>query len=98
MSREARSITAKPRETKRRQPVPEQAFHRAGRAVAFTAANAAAETGADELPLIAVSAGNLRQPSKNRFTAMRRGSRLRAGNTFRRRLKAKQPQKFQNIP
>ena len=58
MSREARSITAKPRETKRCQPLPEGAFHRAGSAAAFTAANAAAETGTDERPLIAVSAGN----------------------------------------
>ena len=39
MSREARSITAKPRETKRCQPLPEGAFHRAGSAAAFTAAN-----------------------------------------------------------
>ena len=57
-----------------------------------------AETEVDERLLIAVSAGNLIQPSKNRFTDMRRGSRLRAWNTFRRSLKAKQPQKFQNIP
>ena len=34
----------------RRQPLPEGAFHRAGSAVAFTAANAAAETGAEERP------------------------------------------------
>ena len=61
MSREAQSRAAKPRETKRRQPLPE-AFHRAGSAVAFTAANAAAETGADERPPIAVSAGNFTQP------------------------------------
>ena len=58
MSREAQSRAAKPRETKRRQPLPERAFHRAGSAVAFTAANAAAETGTDERPLIAVSAGS----------------------------------------
>ena len=38
MSREARSRAAKPRETKRRQPL-EGAFHRAGSASAFTAAN-----------------------------------------------------------
>ena len=34
MSREARSRAAKPRETKRRQPVSEGAFHRAGSAAA----------------------------------------------------------------
>ena len=46
----------------RRQPLPE-AFHRAGSAVAFTAANAAAETGAEERPLTAASARNfLTQP------------------------------------
>ncbi len=39
MSREAQSRAAKPRETKRRQPLPEGAFHRAGSASAFTAAN-----------------------------------------------------------
>ena len=39
MSREAQSRAAKPRETKRRQPLPEDAFHRAGSASAFTAAN-----------------------------------------------------------
>ena len=38
MSREARSRAAKPRETKRRQPLPEVAFHRAGSASVFTAA------------------------------------------------------------
>ena len=65
MSREAQSRAAKPRETKRRQPLPERAFHRAGSAVAFTAANAAAETGAEERPLTAVSARNfLTQPYK----------------------------------
>ena len=32
MSREARLRAAKPRETKRRQPLPEGAFHRAGSA------------------------------------------------------------------
>ena len=39
MSREAQSRAAKPRETKRRQPLPEDAFHRAGSVSAFTAAN-----------------------------------------------------------
>ena len=39
MSREARSRAAKPRETKRRQSLLEDAFHRAGSAAAFTAAN-----------------------------------------------------------
>ena len=39
MSREALSRTAKPRETKRRQPLPEGAFHRAGSEAAFTTAN-----------------------------------------------------------
>ena len=39
MSREARSRAAKLRETKRRQPLPEDAFHRAGSASAFTAVN-----------------------------------------------------------
>ena len=62
MSREARSRAAKPRETKRHQPLPEGAFHCAGSAAAFTAANVAAETGADERPPIAVSAGNFTQP------------------------------------
>ena len=38
MSREARLRAAKPRETKRRQPL-EGAFHRAGSASAFMAAN-----------------------------------------------------------
>ena len=38
MSREARLRAAKPRETKRRQPLSEGAFHRAGTAI-FTAAN-----------------------------------------------------------
>ena len=58
MSREARSRAAKPRETKRRQPLPEDAFHRAGSASAFTAANVPLKQGADDRPLIAVSAGN----------------------------------------
>ena len=58
MSREARSRAAKPRETKRRQPLPEDAFHRAGSASAFTAANVPLKQGADERPLIAVSTGN----------------------------------------
>ena len=39
MSREARSRAAKLRETKRRQPLPEDAFHRTGSASAFTAVN-----------------------------------------------------------
>ena len=39
MSREALSRAAKPRKTKRRQPLPEDAFHRAGSAAAFTATN-----------------------------------------------------------
>ena len=39
MSREAQSRAAKPRETKRRQPLPEGAFPRAGSASVFTAAN-----------------------------------------------------------
>ena len=58
MSREARSRAAKPRETKRRQSLLEDAFHRAGSASAFTAANVPLKQGADERPLIAVSAGN----------------------------------------
>ena len=59
MSREARSRAAKLRETKRRQPLPEDAFHRAGSAAAFTAANVPLKQGQiDERPLIAVSAGN----------------------------------------
>ena len=57
MSREAQSRAAKPRETKRRQPLPERAFHRAGSAVAFTAANAAAEI-EQVRPPIAASARN----------------------------------------
>ena len=39
MPREARLRAAKPRETKRRQPLSEGAFHRAGSAAAFTATN-----------------------------------------------------------
>ena len=39
MSREARSRAAKPRETKRRQSLLEDAFHRAGSAAVSTAAN-----------------------------------------------------------
>ena len=39
MSREARSRAAKPREPKRRQPLPEGAFHRAGSAAVSTAEN-----------------------------------------------------------
>ena len=59
MSREARSRAAKPRETKRRQSLLEDAFHRAGSAAAFTAANVPLKQGQiDERPLIAVSAGN----------------------------------------
>ena len=58
MSREARSRAAKPRETKRRQPLPEGAFHRAGSAAVSTAENVPLKQGADERPLIAVSAGN----------------------------------------
>ena len=57
MAREARSRAAKPRETKRLQPLPEGAFHRAGSA-------AAAETGAEERPLIAVSPETSTQPDK----------------------------------
>ena len=57
MSREARSRAAKPRETKRRQPLPEGAFHRAGSAAVSTAENVPLNR-ADERPLIAVSAGN----------------------------------------
>ena len=38
--------------------MPKGAFHRTGSAVAFTATNVAAETGADERPLIAVSTRN----------------------------------------
>ena len=65
MSREARSRAAKPRETKRRQPLPERAFHRAGSAPAFTAADAAAETGTEERPLIAAPVRNfITQPFK----------------------------------
>ena len=58
MSREARSRAAKPHETKRGQPLPKGAFHRTGSAVAFTATNVAAETGADERTPIAVSTRN----------------------------------------
>ena len=57
MSREAWSRAAKPRETKRRQPLPEGAFHRAGSAAVSTAENVPLNR-ADERPLIAVSAGN----------------------------------------
>ena len=60
MSREARSRAAKPHETKRRQPLPEGAFHRAGSAAVSTAEKCSAETGTDERPLIAVSAGNFK--------------------------------------
>ena len=48
MPREARSRAAKPRETKRSQPLPKAAFHRTGSAVAVTATNVAAETGTDD--------------------------------------------------
>ena len=44
-------------ETKRRQPLPEGAFHRAGSAAVSTAENVPLNR-ADERPLIAVSAGN----------------------------------------
>ena len=44
MSREARSRAAKPRETKRRQPLPEGGFHRAGSG-RFHSRECSAETG-----------------------------------------------------
>ena len=62
MSREARSRAAKPRETKRRQPLPEGAFHRAGSASAFTATNVPLKQEADERPLIAYQPETLTQP------------------------------------
>ena len=68
MSREARSRAAKPRETKRRQSLLEDAFHRAGSAAAFTAANVPLKQGQiDERPLIAVSAGNLNTAKRKRL-------------------------------
>ena len=67
MSREARSRAAKPHETKRSQPLPKGALHRTGSAVAFTATNVAAETGADEHPLIAVSARNFNTAKRKAF-------------------------------
>ena len=64
MSREAQSRAAKPRETKRLQPLPEDAFHRAGSASAFTAANVPLKQGADERPLIAYQPETLTQPKE----------------------------------
>ena len=58
MSREARSRAAKPRETERRQPLPEDAFSPRWKCVRLHGSECSAETGADERPLIAVSAGN----------------------------------------
>ena len=64
MSREAQSRAAKPRETQRRQPLPEDAFHRAGSASTFTAANVPLKQGADEHPLIAYQPETLTQPKE----------------------------------
>ena len=64
MPREARLRAAKPRETKRRQPLSEGAFHRAGSAATFTAANVPLKQGADERPLIAYQPETLTQPKE----------------------------------